>query len=389
VKRERSRAIAVGLAAAGIIYLWQFLTVHYNYDGDWTALFRIGPIAPLPAFAAAEPHSAFPRSGAYDGQWYHLMAHDPWLQRGAVLAFDAPALRYRRILIPLLAWIVALGQDAWIDRAYFAVILGFVFAGAFWMARLAAHRGVNPAWGLMFAALPGTICSADSMTVDVALAALVAGFAWYAYTGSQAKLTMVLVCAALAREMALPLIGGYTLFLLWKHRFRDAVWAALSAAPALLWFAFVMYHTNQRPLRDFVSPVPMSGWLRRFFHPAVYPLPRSLNAIAVTLDYIALAGILWTFIDAFRMAWKPRAIDDDVAGVYSFGLFSAFLNGGQVWQSLSYGAGRILTPFLVITAIAELSSGPWLAFAPILLVDARLSLNLAPQLMGIVHGLLE
>jgi len=372
---ERRRAIAVGVAAVAIIWLCQFLTVRYNYGGDWTALFRIGPIALLPPFAAAEPHYVFPASDSFDGQWYHLMAHDPFMSRGTASAIDDPVFR-RRILVSLLAWALALGRDAWIDRAYFAVILGFVFAGAFWMARVASHRGVHPAWGVAFAILPGTIFSADTMTVDAALAALVAGFAWYAFTGSRPKVFIVLMAAALAREVALPLIGGYSLFLIWQRRFRDAMWVAASALPALLWFASLMPHTAGRPVEDFMSWIPMSGWVQRFLHPKVI------------LDYAALAGILWTFAAALRMTWTRRTVDE-VAGVYSLGLFSAFVNGEQIWNSLSYGAGRVLTPFLLITAIAELSAGPWLALGPILLVDARIGLDLAPQIAGIARGLLH
>lgn len=372
---ERRRAVAVGVVAVAIIWLCQFLTVRYNYGGDWTALFRIGPIASLPPFAAAEPHYVFPASDSFDGQWYHLMAHDPFMSRGTASAIDDPVFR-RRILVSLLAWMLALARDAWIDRAYLAVILGFVFLGAFWMARVAAHRGVHPAWGLAFAILPGTIFSADTMTVDAALAALVAGFAWYAFTGSRRKVFIVLMAAALTREVALPLIGGYGLFLIWQRRFRDATWAAASALPALMWFASLMPHTPGRPVEDFMSWIPMSGWVQRFLHPKVI------------LDYAALAGILWTFAAAVRMTWTRRTVDE-VAGVYSLGLFSAFVNGEQIWNSLSYGAGRVLTPFLLITAIAELSAGPWLALGPILLVDARIGLDLAPQIAGIARGLLH
>jgi hypothetical protein len=277
-------------------------------------------------------------------------------------------------LVSLLAWMLALGNDAWIDRAYLTVILGFVFLGAFWMARVAAHRGMDPAWGLAFAIMPGTICSADSMTVDVALAALVAGFAWYAYTGSRSKIFMVLMAAALTREVAFPLIAGYTVFLLWRRRFADAAWAAASAVPALLWFAFLMRHTASLPVTDYMSWIPMSGWLQRVLHPVVL------------LDYAALAGILWTFITAARMTWTRRTVDE-LAGVYSLGLFFAFVNGSPIWESVGYGAGRVLTPFLLITAIAELSGGPWLAIGPILLVDARLGLDLAPQIVGVARGL--
>ncbi len=385
---ERRRAVAAGLAAVATIWLCQFLTVRYNYGGDWTALFKIGPMKSPPPFAAAEPHYAFKYSGNYDGQWYHLMAHDPFMSRGAASVIDAPVLRYRRILVSLLAWVVALGRDAWIDRAYFAVILGFVFAGVFWMTRLAAHRGVHPAWGLAFAIMPGTICSANSMTVDVALAALVAGFAWYAFTGSRWKLFVVLMAAALARETAFPLIGGYTLFLLWKRRFADAARAALSTLPALLWFAFLMRRAASLPVRDFMSWAPMSGWLQRVLHPVVYPVSASLTAVAVIFDYVALAGILWAFVAAARMTWRRRIVEE-TAGVYSLGLFSAFLNRGEMWEVVSYAAGRVLTPFLLITAIAEFSGGPWLALGPILLVDARLSLDLATQIVGVARGLLH
>ena len=372
---ERRRAVAVGVAAVAIIWLCQFLTVRYNYGGDWTALFRIGPIASLPPFAAVEPHYVFPASDSFDGQWYHLMAHDPFMSRGTASAIDDPVFR-RRILVSLLAWTLALGRDAWIDPAYFAVILGFVFLGAFWMARVAAQRGVHPAWGLAFAILPGTIFSADTMTVDAALAALVAGFAWYAFTGSRRKVFIVLMAAALTREVALPLIGGYSLFLIWQSRYRDATWVAASTLPALLWFASLMPHTAGRPVQDFMSWIPMSGWVQRFLHPKVI------------LDYAALAGILWTFAAAVRMIWTRRTVDE-LAGVYSLGLFSAFVNGEQIWNSLSYGAGRVLTPFLLISAIAELSAGPWLALGPILLVDARIGLDLAPQIAGIARGLLH
>src|SRR5712691_9775854 len=62
-----------------------------------------GPMKSPPPFAAAEPHYAFKYSGSYDGQWYHLMAHDPFMSRGAASVIDAPVLRYRRILVSLLA----------------------------------------------------------------------------------------------------------------------------------------------------------------------------------------------------------------------------------------------------------------------------------------------
>ena len=48
---------------------------------------------------------------------------------------DNPRLRWRRILVPALAWLCALGQSDFVDSAYFGVLLGFVFLGAYWLSR--------------------------------------------------------------------------------------------------------------------------------------------------------------------------------------------------------------------------------------------------------------
>ena len=170
------KPILLALAAVLGMWLWQFATVHFNYGGNWTALFYTAPDWPRPAFLASENLYTFPGSLGYDGQMYHFIAHDPLMRRGAVAAMDDPALRYRRILVPALAWAVALGRDSAIHAAYLAVILGFVFLGVYWLARAMLIQGRHPAWGLMFVLMPATLVSMDRMTVDVALAALTAGF---------------------------------------------------------------------------------------------------------------------------------------------------------------------------------------------------------------------
>jgi hypothetical protein len=44
---------------------------------------------------------------------------------------------------------------------------------------------------------------------------------------------------------------------------------------------------------------------------------------------------------------------------------------------------------MFLTALHELARSPWVAVLPIVLVDARLSLNLSGQVLGILHGLLK
>jgi hypothetical protein len=366
------------------MWLWQVATVHFNYAGDWTALFNTAPNWPRPAFLASETLYTFPSGSlGYDGQMYHFIAHDPWISRGAVAAMDDPALRYRRILVPALAWTLALGRDAAIHAAYFAVILGFVFLGVYWLARATQLRGRHPAWGLMFALTPAALVSMDRMTIDVALAALAAGFALYSDRGPRWKLLLILACAALARETGFLLTAGYGVFLVSRRRFADLLWTAASALPAMLWYLYVNRHTPPEPLGGIGSLVPLAGWIERVAHPVLYPLPRVQALAAVELDYVALAGVALLLGQAAWLAWR-RSWSGRAAAIYVFALAVVFLGSRSVWED-AFGFGRVVTPLMVLLANGD--APPGLAFAPVALIDARIGLNFLKQIVGVARGL--
>ncbi|MGH9662537.1 MAG: hypothetical protein ACRD96_28570, partial [Bryobacteraceae bacterium] len=206
--------LAFALLAAAICLAWQTATVEANYGGDWTALYCTGELLPTPPALAAENIYRFSGSLGYDGQFYHYIAHDPFFQRGLDRYVDAPRLRYRRILVPALAWLAGAGR--FVDPAYFGVVLLFVFAGARWLARCAMEQGRSPAWGLAFLVAPATAVSVDRMTVDVALAALCCAFAL------NPRSRLVLALAALTRETGFLLAAASAAASLAQRRFRDA-----------------------------------------------------------------------------------------------------------------------------------------------------------------------
>ena len=362
------------------MWLWQFATVHFNYGGNWTALFSIAPDWPQPPFAASESLYKFPGSLGYDGQMYHLIAHDPLMRRGAVAAMDDPALRYRRILVPALAWALALGRDSGIHAAYFTVILGFVFLGVYWLARAMVIQGRHPAWGLMFVLMPATLVSMDRMTVDVALAALTVGFVLFC--DFRWKVLPILACAALTRETGLLLTAGYGMFLLSRRRFADLVWAAASAVPAIFWYAYVNGHTPAVPTvmpADVASLIPLAGWLERVAHPEVYALPHLQALAAVELDYVALAGVALMLGQAAWLAWARRW-NARAAAIYVFAAAVVLIRSRSVWED-AFSYGRVVTPLMVLLA-AEDS----LAYAPVALIDARIGLNFLKQIIGVARG---
>lgn len=236
-------------AAALLLALgWLVLNVARNYSGNWTGLFCVGARFGAPQALAFEHVFEFPEEG-YDGQFYHTVAHDPFLRRGFSRHVDLPRHRYRRILVPGAAWLLALGRDRAIDAAYIAVILAFVGLGAYWMSRIAVHCGHSPAWGLLFLALPSTIIGLDRMVIDLPLAALCAGFACYALTGQSWKVYLVAALAGLTRETGLLLVAGACAAELLRGRARRAALFATAAFPCAAWCVWVHANTPDYPLR--------------------------------------------------------------------------------------------------------------------------------------------
>jgi len=386
--RERlgAHARAGLLALAGTLALlsWQFLTVHYNYGGNWTALFCISRRMPAPDFLKSEQLYHFSNTG-YDGMVYHLIAHDPWMRKGSAAVIANAPFRYQRILVPALAWLVAFGQDRWIHPAYYGVVLGFAFLGVYWLSLFASRAGLAAAWGFAFLLTPATITSVDRMTVDIALAALTAGFALYASEPPDWRVLVVLACAALSRETGALLILGYAAYLFTRKNIRGGLLAAATAVPATAWFLFLS-HGQKSTLPGYGGWIPMAGFVHRLRLPLRYHHVSALERIAAhALDLVALAGVALALFYAARLALR-RTWDGRAAAVCALALSVVFLRSGAVWFD-AYAFGRVLTPFLLLTAMLSLGVRPKAAFLPLLLVDARIGLNFVAQIGGVFRGL--
>jgi hypothetical protein len=355
---------------------------------------------PVPAFLKSENLYIFPNSEGYDGQVYHLVAHDPWMQKGSASAIADVSFRYQRILVPALAWILACGQDRWIHAAYFTVILAFVFLGVYWTAGFAVRIGRPALWGLVFLFAPAALVSLDRMTVDIAIAAFVAGFAYYALDSKDKpawKILVILACAALTRETALPIIAGYAIFLFTRKRFLRGVLACATVLPAAAWYSYLRRSSQPSPVMSYLDWIPFAGFAQRMVHPAVYASTPWRNDIAIACDYLALAGVALALIIAVRLALR-RQWDAQSAAVYALAIATAFVRSPSVWQEV-YAFGRVLTPLLLLAGFQMLRSLPlkstplkssaWIAFAPLLLPDASIALALWRQIHGVIQGLLN
>lgn len=363
--------------------LWQWATVTANYGGNWSALFCTGAVQRQPPLVSTEHIYLFEGSGGYDGQSYHYMAHDPFLSSDLKEFLDDARLRYRRILVPLLAYGLALGRSDWVDGAYRMVCLLSIGLGVFWSCRIAQEAGVTAGWGLLFLAMPAIPITVDRLTVDGSLAALTAGFVLYSRSASW-RLFAVLAGAALTRETGLLLVGAFCARLAWERAWRSAGVFLFSAAPAIGWYGYVQMRTVGQPYG--ASLIPFAAIFHAIGNPWRYPPGTPFVNAVLLADYLALGGVLLAFGLAF--AWFARSPRETlrIAGVL-FAAMAVVVQRADHWQNV-YDFGRVYTPLLVcLGALAAQGRNGWL-LAPVAMMLPRVAIQFAPQVLGVVRWMM-
>jgi hypothetical protein len=358
-------------ASVALAFVWMLLAVQIRYQGDWIGLFHIGGGFAPPAEAGGTP-STLRGDAGYDGQFYRLVARDPFLTRGYARYVDSPEIRWRRILVPALAWALALGRSGWADGAYIAVILGWVFAGSFWGARLARGMGY-PAWiGGGFLLLPATLAALDRMTVDVALAALLLGALCVGEDGAEKRLWLLAAGAALCRETGILLVAALVARALIRRRFSFAARLASSVAPAAMWFWYVRLNTP-RAQEHYLSWIPLEGLLRRILHGTQCAPDMPLRDLHVLLEYLALSGALLGVLMMIR--YRPGLNNLQGTAAWCFLLPVLFVNNAGVWSE-PFAYGRTLTPLWLLIVLESARLRRWTGLLPVALIDLPLMAQL-------------
>jgi hypothetical protein len=379
------------LGAALAVLGWLALTVQANYAGNWSGLFRTGQTMRVPD-RLAPGTLRDPSPLGYDGQFYRFIAHDPFLQQGTPAYLDVPLLRSYRILVPLLAWILAGGRQGLIDGAFVLVVTASVFGGVYWLACAMVRLGRNAAWGLWFLALPGVIASVDRMTVDVALAALTACFAWQQVARRERGQWFVLAAASLVRETGIVLVAAAVFSALLQRQFRKAaIWAA-AALPAVCWLGYLrsVLPTLTAEVQHLTDHYRARGGIVvTALHPPRYGLAPPLETMARALDSLALAAVIAALIMGVLLLRRiqPGALRWTLG--LNVGLLLALTDPG-FWTD-PFGYGRLVTPLFLLLQVGA-GPGPaigWLLRATFLsvLLDARLFVEIKSQVAGILNWL--
>lgn len=391
--RKPSRsAILTAAATAALALIWLIADVELADAGHLNGLFYIGANAALPPGAISDHTYRVRDQRGYDGEFYYLIAHDPLNRRGFLAYVDTPRYRWRRIGLPGLAHLLAFGSDAWVDSVYVALQLAFVFLGAYWLAGYAQRNNRSPAWGVTFLLIPAVAVSLDRMTIDLPLAAIAVALLLYAARAKPRgrprgdprwSAYAVLAAAPLFRETGVLLILAWCVFWVVNRSFRNAVFGAACALPALGWWLYVARHTipDQTAL---LARFPFQGLVTWTSHalsgPAAVYGPRG-DAV---LELVALAGIWLAFaLTAYLAAKRPLqgsgGWDLPELTAIVFAAFASLLGYQDIWAS-AYGIGRTLSPLLIALAAIALRDRRPLFAAPLLLIVPRIALQFAAEL---------
>lgn len=204
-------------------------------DGDPLILATIGT-----RFSEGEPNG----SEGYDGQFAYYAARDPlngWLH------CDIPAYRYQRILYPMLARLLALGQKGLIPFTLPLVSIIALGAGTWLTERLLCRYKMSRWYALTYGLYAGQLMSVRLNLNEPLAHALVQAAI---LTAEQARWSkrdtpdgsglgwpaLFFALAALTKETTLVFVAGYLLFLVARRQWRRTAGLALGVGlPFLAW----------------------------------------------------------------------------------------------------------------------------------------------------------
>jgi hypothetical protein len=288
-----------------------------------------------------------------DGQLFAGQATDPLADRPEMVRGgpNEQAYRYQRPLYGWLGWAASGGRPAAVAWALIAVTLAsvvlLVHAAASWLDA----RGADPRWGLAIIAFPGTFVDLTWVGPEaLGTALIVLGLhRWLrpdrpgpvdpaGVAGARPDLIAVALFAAAGLSRETLLVVPFVLMVLAARRGRwhHAVAAAASAAPYLLWVAYLYVRIGALPkgsVSGRMSAVPLGGLVAEVGGWGAGDL-----AFAALMIGLAVAALV-------------LGADSGLRPIIGAQLAMATLLGAPVWHRFP-DYGRVLLPLSVLSLLA-------------------------------------
>jgi hypothetical protein len=402
-----------------VAYGW-WLLVAFRSGHEARDFIVIGPSFVRQGHSSAviklDPHYHYlPGTSGYDGQFAYFIALDPVHARDYLDSKSpgsaGPDYRYTRILYPMLARALALGQADAIPYTLIVINWLAVAGGTLALAAWLRRKRISPWFSLLYGIYPGLFVTVQR-DLNEALAYALVALAVYLYDlgGARALLMAALsfALASLARETTLVFPIVYTLSA-WAQsrsvRRPTRKWillafAALSFGPFMLWKGFLWYWLGSigRSGGVYPQPVPFRGLL------SYWPWSSDGVEQCVSLVIPAMLCLCLCLWALKRRLFRPELW----ALLLNILLFVVFLNTKSYAEY--YASGRIATgvvlaavyclpvfhtlarrirPWIWVCALLWLSLLPALAAfprRPVMATDAFVDLAIVALLWGLVRA---
>lgn len=253
----------------------------------------------------------------YDGQFSYFIARDPVNAAPLIKAMgDVPAYRYQRILHPLLARLLALGQDALIPWAMVAINLVALAIGTAAMEHLLVAERASRWYALVYGLFGGVffavrVDTAEPLAYGLVLLAILVG-----QRNRQSNRLMwqaiLLALAVLAKETTIFFVAGYLAYYSLERRWRDVVRLTLiGLVPFFAWEIFLWLWLGQTGIGSggaLATPfeiIPFNGiWrLNSEFGSSALVL---VGTIPILTALVPTLWALWRGVrDVVQRRWHP------------------------------------------------------------------------------------
>jgi hypothetical protein len=261
----------------------------------------------------------------YDGQFAYFIALDPNPARVAP-HLDVPAYRYQRILYPLLARLLALGQPRATPWALLVVNLGAQLLGTWALARWLCLSGSRPAYALIYGLWVGLIMALGTdLNEPVAFGLLTLG--WLSRKRGKMLAGAVLLSASLfAKETGSLFLVAALMGDLFEKRWRRGVaplflgLLGFGAWQVWLWFEFGSFGIGSGgAMATPFEVIPLMGFFR-----IALASPATFVLFALVFGPFVILPSIWGLVEGGR-ALLAEARESEVWAMLFNALMIVFL----------------------------------------------------------------
>lgn len=230
------------LAATLVVLSVASVILSFKFSGNITGFFRIGDTLGLSPLLSQSDLFIHAGKTGHDGQQFLTIALDPLLRNSASIeVLDNPSYRYRRILYPLLGYLLGLGQSSKIPYALVAINGACIVA----MVGISHHffrLYKKPTYYALLILILPPIWIIFSIGTAGLLSGMLLLAAIYFYQAEKQQVSFVFIAiGCLARETLLAFLAALIISEFLKKRWRQAILALTAACPVLLWNAYISW----------------------------------------------------------------------------------------------------------------------------------------------------